>query len=289
MDLNPLLSLCLAVQPTLDPRHFWSAWSLAPAVVLPLLLAAGLYGLAMARARPAAAPIQPWQAACFAAGWLLLAAAVVSPLCRMAATLASAHMLQHLILVALAPPLLILGAPWAALRTALPTRLRTAAEDIGAAGIASRLRAPTTASALYAAAIWFWHVPLFYEAALLNEAAHLSMYAVLTGTGLLFWGSLISAARRGAEAQGAAAIAMLSTVIHTGLLAALLTFAASPWYPLLAAQSASWGLTPLQDQQLAGLIMWVPMGFIYLAGALWMMAAWLRAVGAAGQIPDSGS
>jgi cytochrome c oxidase assembly factor CtaG len=266
MRPDDLLLLCLANQPATLPHDVWTSWGLAPEVVLPLLLAAGLYvlGLSALRRRSGVEAVRPWQIACFAAGWLALVVAVVSPLCRMAATLASAHMVQHVILVAVAPPLLVLG---------------TAGPILG--GVprwCGWLATPMVASLLYGAAVWFWHAPLPYQAALLTESLHLLMYATLIGAALLFWRSLIAATWLEPDRYGGAVVSALVTTIHTGLLGALLTFAPAPWYPLLGPRAASWGLSALEDQQLAGLIMWVPMGSIYLVGSVALMAAWIGAL-----------
>ena len=282
-DLS-LLSLCLASRPPTGPGDLWTSWSLAPEVVLPLLLAVGLYGqgLMALRRRAGSAAVRPWRTVCFAAGWLALVVALVSPLCRMAATLASVHMIQHVILVAIAPPLLVLAKPTATIAYGLPQRWRevlarwTEGRPVGSTR--RWLSTTTIAGFLYGAAIWLWHAPLLYQAALLSEALHLLMYAVLIGAGLLFWRSLIAAAWQEPDRHGGALLSALATTIHTGLLGALLTFAPTPWYPLLAARTVVWGLTPLEDQQLAGLIMWVPMGSIYLVSSIGLMAVWLNAM-----------
>ena len=278
------LSLCLASRPPTRPDNFWTSWSFAPEVVLPLVLVLALYarGLIALWKRPGIAAGRPWQAACFAAGWLALVVALISPLCRMAATLASAHMVQHVILVAIAPPLLVLARPMATIAHGLPQRWREVLTrwtgSWRVAGTRRWLTTTTIAGLLYGAAIWLWHAPLLYQAALLNATLHLLMYAVLISTGVLFWRSLIATARDEPGGHGGAILSALATTIHTGLLGALLTFAPTPWYPLLAARTAVWGLTPLEDQQLAGLIMWVPMGSIYLVGSICLMAVWLNAM-----------
>jgi putative membrane protein len=266
MRPDDLLSLCLASQPATLPGEVWASWSFAFEVVLPLLLVPVLYalGLVALRRRAGVEAVRPWQIACFSAGWLALVIALVSPLCRMAATLAAAHMVQHVILVAVAPPLLVLGT--ASIFGSVPR------------GLGRWLATPMVASLIYGVAIWFWHAPLPYQAALLSEGFHLLMYATLIGAALLFWRSLIAATWLEPDRYGGAVLSALATTIHTGLLGALLTFAPAPWYPLLETRAASWGLSALEDQQLAGLIMWVPMGSIYLVGSVALMAAWLGAI-----------
>lgn len=271
-DLDPLLALCVASQPPTRPDSVWGAWSLAPEIVLPLLAVAGLYARGLARQPDGT--VRGWQAACFALGWLALVTALVSPLCRMAATFAAAHMVQHALLVVVAPPLLLAGAPGRTLAAALPPRRRLSR----AASAFRTAAAPLAGSVLYGLAIWLWHLPFFYQAALDDPLVHLASYATLLGAGLLFWHPQVASARDGSTGHLAAALASTVTAFHTGLLGALLTFSSVPWYPVFAGRSDTWGLDLMADQQVAGLIMWVPMGFAYLAAAAILFAVWLGKV-----------
>jgi putative membrane protein len=231
--METLTTLCLASRPPALPGTFWSAWSLAPAVALPLA-AALILVVRSASAR---------ERASFLTGWLLLALALVSPVCRLAATTASGHMVQHVILVALAPPLLVLGLPAGRWQRHLP--------------------GPLAASLLYAAAIWLSHAPRIYEAALVQPGFHLVLLALLLVAGIAFWSTLLAA-----PTAGHAALMAFAAMGHTTLLGALLALSPEPWYPLFAGRVESWGITALEDQQLAGLIMWVPMAGVYLLAAL---------------------
>jgi cytochrome c oxidase assembly factor CtaG len=251
-----LLSLCLQGVP-LHAGSLWSAWSLAPAVVIPLV--AWAFGHFVWLSKAGVSGVEVALSAC---GFVLLGLAVLSPLCRLAGNLASAHMVQHVILVALAPPLLALG-----MRYVPAGAMRLLAAH------------PGKCAAAYGILIWLWHVPRFYEAALLDARIHLLMYFSLIAAAMLFWTGIVAAKRAGA-AQGIwAIVALLITFVHTGLLGALLLFSPRLWFPLLAGSSASWGLTPLADQQLAGLIMWVPMGAVFLLAALWVAAGALTHAG----------
>ena len=271
-DLDSLLALCVASQPPVRPESMWTAWSLAPETALPLLALGFLYLGGLARLRGHG--VRPWQAACFALGWTVLAAALLSPLCRMAATFAAAHMVQHALLVVVAPPLLLAGAPAAVLAAALPR----AARALRRASVPGAAATPVAGAALYGLAIWLWHLPVFYQAALDDPLVHLASYATLIGAGLLFWAPQLSSARDGGTGHLACALASTVTAFHTGLLGALLTFSGTAWYPVFAGRSDAWGLDLMADQQLAGLIMWVPMGFAYLAAAAVLFMVWLGAV-----------
>lgn len=124
---------------------------------------------------------------------------------------------------------------------------------------------PLTAWWIHAAAIWCWHAPLLFDLTLKSELAHTAQHLCF----LLY--------ARGRKAYGAGVFYIFSTAVHTGILGALLTFASHISYSAYATSTQIWGLTPLQDQQIGGLIMWVPASLIYLGAGLWLFAAWLKA------------
>lgn len=225
-----LIALCLAGGRPALPQDWWRAWSLAPATLLPLL--ALLSWLLAHRRQPAAL-----------LGWALLALALISPLCRLAATLAAAHMAQIMVLLA-GTALLALAAP---ARAHMPR--------------------PGPAALAHGALLWILHWPPVYAAALQDPVLHLLAIALLLGSAWWFWRAVL---RTPAPWRGAALIALLATMAHTGLLGALLTFAGQPLYGLQAAGARAWGLAPLHDQQLAGLLMWVvgALGYLLVAVAL---------------------
>jgi putative membrane protein len=276
---DPLFSLCLASNPPTTPETLWRSWSLAPQVVLPLLLALALYGRGLLVLRASGNVPPRWRVVCATAGWLVLIVALVSPLCRLAATLVSAHMVQHMLLVAVAPSLLVLAGPLPTMNAALPRGWRSAIAAFCTRFSSAWRRpgGPLLAATLYGAAIWAWHAPVIYQAVLLDPALHTLVYAGLIGVSLFFWATVVAAGRDSQSGHGAAILSMLTTMMHTGLLGALLTFAQVPWYPVLTVGAGLWGLSPLTDQQLAGLVMWMPMGAIYLIGSLIAAMAWLAA------------
>jgi putative membrane protein len=267
----------LAHEPQGAPPHLWS---LDPLVWVPLAVLTAAYALGLWRLgirSGVGRGVPRWRAACFAGALLTLFLTLVWPLEALAARSFALHMLQHMLLIALAAPLLVLGAPEAPLLHALPPRLRGATAALGAHVRRSPLGAlarPVPAMILHALAIWGWHLPQAFEAALRTPWVHAAEHASFLGTGLLFWWSVRHTARAAAGAQGLAALAVLATLIHTGLLGALLTFAGRPLYA--TSGSPPWGLSALEDQQLAGLIMWVPGGVLYLAAGLALVAALLR-------------
>ena len=215
------------------------------------------------------------QTARFAAGWLALCAALVSPIDSLGAALFSAHMVQHELLMVVAAPLLVLSRPLEAWTWALKPAWRRALGGVARFG---PLRAawrtctePIGAWALHAVALWSWHVPVLFEAALASEGVHVAQHACFFVSALCFWWSVFAlGGRRG----GASVASLFTTMMHTSALGALLTFAPTPWYAHYA-DTAAYGLSALEDQQLGGLTMWVPGGLAYLVAGLAMVAAWL--------------
>jgi putative membrane protein len=214
----------------------------------------------------------------FGAGWLALFIALVSPLHPWGEVLFSAHMTQHEVLMLVAAPLLVLSRPLAPFLWALPARRRS---PVGAVGKKRVVRAiwrtltnPLVAWAVHAVALWLWHAPALFQATLRSDFVHTLQHLSFLGSALLFWWDLIHS-RRGLMNYGAAVLYMFTTSVHSGVLGALITFAHSVWYPAYTT-TQTWGLTPLEDQQLGGLIMWVPAGLVYIAAGLALMVGWMR-------------
>lgn len=222
------------------------------------------------------------QVACWWGGWLSLVAALVSPLDLLGERLFSAHMLQHEVLMVVAAPLLVLGRPLAAWTWALPARWRPSAGQAFKGrrwrGFWQAITHPLSAWCLHAIALWGWHLPALFDAALAHPALHALQHASFLGTALLFWWTTIASAAR--RARGAALASLFTTMAHTGALGALMTLSPVLWYLPYAATTATYGFDPVEDQQLGGLIMWIPSGLAYLAAGLAIAAAWLQPAGA---------
>ncbi|HEX6706664.1 MAG TPA: cytochrome c oxidase assembly protein [Albitalea sp.] len=211
--------------------------------------------------------IAAWRAAAFVGGWGVLVLALLSPLDRLGARLFSVHMLQHELLMVVVAPLMVLGRPLAAWAWAmpLPWRRRVGSVFRHAAwrGPWRALTAPLAAWVLHAAALWLWHVPPWFEAALADPVVHTLQHASFLATALLFWWSVLGPSGR--AAQGVALVALFTTLLHSSALGALLSLSSSVWY-------ARYGL---EDQQLGGLLMWVPGGLVYLGCALVLAGRWI--------------
>ena len=254
-------------------------WSFEPWVVLPLALSLALYVRGVVRLwnrAGAGRGITARQAACFAGGWLVLALSLTSPIDTLGGALFSVHMAQHELMMVVAAPLFVMSRPLEAWTWALSPALRRGFAAFARRPLLRRAWSATTepigAWALHAIAIWGWHIPALFDRALVDETIHGLQHASFLATALAFWWSVLGRAARRVDANGLASL--FTTMLHTGALGALLTFAPSVWYPHYL--SVEWpGLTALEDQQLGGLVMWVPAGLAYLGAGLALAARWL--------------
>src|SRR5438128_2539552 len=187
-------------------------------------------------------------------------------------------MAQHELLMLAAAPLIASAAPLIALLWVLPPgarrRVMLAVRRPSVVAATAVVTAPPTVWCVHATALWVWHLPALYDAALEHEAVHIVQHLSFFGSAALFWWGLVHG-RYGRLGYGAAVVYVFATAVHGGVLGALLTFSPRVWYaPYLINHPT--GLTPLEDQQLAGLLMWVPAGLIFVVGGLVLFAAWLR-------------
>ncbi|HWS90260.1 MAG TPA: cytochrome c oxidase assembly protein [Pyrinomonadaceae bacterium] len=223
--------------------------------------------------------VRRWEAAAYAGGWAALCVALVSPLHPWGEVLFSAHMTQHEVLMVAAAPLLVLGRPVVAFLWAVPTawarRFGEAAKAAWWRRAWGALTNPLAAWALHAVALWVWHVPALFEATLESDLVHTLQHVSFLGSALLFWWALVHGPR-GLMGYGAAVLYLFTTSVHSGVLGAFLTFTGRVLYPAYSRTAGEWGLTPLEDQQLGGLIMWVPAGLVYLVAGLALLAGWMR-------------
>jgi putative membrane protein len=268
-------------QGAVTPEHFWTAWTFEPLVVMGLGAAALAYTIGSYRLRARAPdhnPVGRWQAASFWAGWLVLALVLLSPLHGLGERLFSAHMAQHELLMVLAAPLLVLGRPLLPGLWALSPPHRQIVGSISRVTWLRRGWSMVTrldvATALQIFAILVWHAPTLYQESVRSESVHALQHTAFLGSALLFWWAVFHGARARLR-YGAAVLCLFLTTIVTGGLGALLTVAPHPLYPVYSAGTRASGFTPLEDQQLAGLIMWIPGGLTYLVAALALTKAWL--------------
>jgi putative membrane protein len=258
------------------------SWDWQPWVVASLVLAAYGYqrGLRRLEAGKRGRIFGAWRVASFCTGIAVLVVALLSPLSSLDDQLFSAHMAQHLLLMLVAPPLLVYGRPIMAWMCALPVPARRA---IGGAWSGSRgvqralalLMHPLPVWVLASAVLWFWHLPLPYRWAAASEGVHVFEHFCLFASSLMFWSLVIEPYGRRHTDYGLSLLFVATFSVQMGMLGAILTFASHPLY-MAAGLQLPWGFTPLQDQQLAGVVMWVPVGLVHLSTMAILFLAWLR-------------
>ena len=260
-------------------------WNFAPWLLALLALSAAAYASGLRRLWRNAGPgrgVAAHAAGSFALGWVTLVVALVSPLDALGDRLFSVHMVQHELLMVVAAPLLVLGRPLAVWAWALsPDQRRTAGRLFSLrawSGSWSTLTDPLAAFALHGIALWAWHLPLAFDAALAHEGWHVAQHGAFLVTALFFWWSVLGRDPRGRYGPGHSAASLFATMMHTGALGALLSLAPHPWYAPYVATTLALGLDPAQDQQLGGLVMWVPAGLVYVVAALWVLGRMLTRV-----------
>jgi putative membrane protein len=266
-----------------DADELWSAWSFDPLVVVMLALSASIYAIGVYKLwheSKTGSAISVRGAVWYALGWLSLVVALVSPIHSWGEVLFAAHMTQHEILMLISAPLLVLGRPLIAAMWAMPRgwrlQLGSAVKNDAISGTWEFFTGPTVAFIVHGVALWVWHIPVLFQATLESDLVHTLQHASFLGSALLFWWAIIYG-KRGVASYGAGVLYLFVTSIHSGILGAFLTFTRRLWYPIYAPTAAEWGLTPIEDQQLGGLIMWVPAGIVYIVAALFMFAAWINA------------
>lgn len=267
------------------PGELWSTWNLDPWVMLGIGISASMYALGVRRLWDRAGRgngIPVWRVRCFAAGLIALVIALISPLDALGTALFSAHMVQHEVIMLIGAPLMVLGAPWIAFLWAIPPEWRTRLGVVGRMDAVRRtgsvLTYPVTIWVIYAATLWIWHIPVLYQATLRSTLIHAVQHLSFFAASFLFWWVLLHPSRSRRTAYGTGVVYVFTTGIHGSILSALLTFSRSAWYPVYEAPAAAWDLSVLEDQQLAGLLMWIPPSFIYLAAAVTVLGLWLREI-----------
>jgi putative membrane protein len=233
---DPLIAYCGRAA---IPEDFWLRWNADPLVL------AALACLALVVAGGRSANVR--------AGWGaigLMFVIFVSPLCALASALFSARVLHHVLLIAAVAPLLA---------TAFPLR---------------RVGSPPLAALVVTQAIvlWVWHAPAVYAWGLATVPAYWLMQISLLGSAWMLWRAILEPAAQ----PGPALVALGATIAQMGLLSALIVFAPRPLYAVHLLSTAPWGLSPLADQQLAGLLMWTPAMLPYLGVGLWLAWSNLR-------------
>ncbi|HEV7278882.1 MAG TPA: cytochrome c oxidase assembly protein [Pirellulaceae bacterium] len=268
----------------------WLDWTFDPVLAANLALGGWLY---FAGARRLIHESRTWRSAsrsrtvAFAVAWATLILALQSPLDAMSEQLASAHMVQHMLIMTIAAPAFVISQPGRVWLAALTHRsqetIRTATGRISPVLRASR--DPCLAFALFAAATWTWHFPPLYEGALVRPVLHDLQHLTFFGAAFLFWRALLDPVAQRRVHPFLGILLLFATTLHTTLLSVLMTIAPQPWYATYLERTAMWGWTASEDQRLAGLIMWMPACVPYLLAALSLLASVLKERGSAAVRP----
>jgi putative membrane protein len=286
------LAALLAFVPAPALAHGGEAhgWHPEPVALVPLLLFGALYLVGLARLHARSGPGREalrrgaWF---FAAGWAVLAGAVASPLHQAGEHSFTMHMIEHELIMLPAALLLVLARPGPVLLWAFPAPVRSGFASVARSGkgLWAFVSAPVAATALQAVALWAWHMPPLFDRALQSEGWHVAQHLSFLVTALLFWWAMAHQ-RAGRAGYGLVAVCLFFTTIVGGALGALMALSASPWYaPYAALGMTPAGLSPAEDQQLAGLVMWIPGGVFHAAAALFFAYQWLRASEVAHAVP----
>jgi putative membrane protein len=239
----------------------WEHWDLHPSVVIGLVLLAGLYvrlgGLAAPRRRVAA----------YAGALVVLLVTLNGPLHDLSDEyLFSAHMVQHLILTLVFPPLFLYGLPADLVRRVIRPRW--------VLGLGRSLVRPIVAAAIFTVVMVLWHLPRFYNAAMEHHGLHIVQHLLFLVAAVIMWWPVLSPVPELPRASYPGQMLYLFLMgIPMSVVGAFITLASEPLYPFYVAAPRVWGLSPLADQQIGGLIMWVPGGLVFW---LAMSVVWFR-------------
>lgn len=255
------------------------AWSLDPLALIGLPVAAGLYLVAVRRvaAMHPSNPHPRLRTWLFLGGLAAIGLALLSPIEAYEGQLFSVHMVQHLLLELAAAPLLLAGAPITlALRAASPTWRRRLLSVLRSRAV-HVVSFPVIAWLLFAAVNWGWHFSTLYDQALENELLHYLQHASFLGAALLFWWPAIGADPSPWRLPHPVRLLYLFLAMpQNSFLGVALMSASSVLYPHYLTNGRDWGPTPLADQQLGGVIMWVVGDLGFLAGMVVVVVLWMR-------------
>lgn len=279
------------------------SWDWRPDVVLVLLLAGMIYARGWWRLRSLHSGQSPSQKRRLAAGWrlaaywgglVILALALLSPIDVLGDQLFFMHMIQHLLLVMLAPPLLLVANPLPFSLWGLPAGVR---HEVGrllnpTAAFRQSLRVltrPGVVWIVFIAIFLGWHDPHAYNATLRNDLIHDLEHLTFFGAAMLFWWHVTCAGPRihGQFSRGIRVAYLLSVVPINMLTGVAIAFAREPIYAYYATASRVWGMTVMQDQMLGGVIMWIPGSMMYILAALILIAHHIQAEEDKPPLPES--
>ena len=267
-------------------------WSLEPWLIVTLGVAVFLYATGLRNLRRKSGRdrvVGAGEVSAFFAGTICIALALMSPIDTISDDLFSMHMVQHLLLMLVCAPLFVWSRPIIVFFYAAPTALRRrlgrfwARRRLGT--LASVLMHPVMVWSAFIGIFVFWHIPGPYTLAVENEPIHDLEHLTLFITAFAFWSVVIEPSGRRRLDHGSTILFVAATAVFSSLPGALMILTRRPFYPVHASGVTEWGLTLIQDQQLAGLVMWIPGGFIYLAAIALLFAPWFHQAGRPFAVP----
>jgi putative membrane protein len=253
-------------------------WTLDPVLLIPLALALLVYVAGWVRLSKRAST-RPQGTGLFLSGWAMLTLSLTSPLHEAGERSFTMHMIEHELIMLVATLLLAASGSGGVLAWGLPRPLRLSLGGSWKSPLQSlwkRLTEPVTATAVQAVVMWAWHAPPLFNRALESSGWHIAQHTCFFVSALLFWWAMLHP-RGGRSGYGVSAACLFVTSLIGGALGALMSFSQSPWYADYAAMGMSGiGLDPVDDQRLAGLIMWIPGGLVHGIAALVLFYKWLK-------------
>ncbi len=267
--------------------RFWHEWSATAGEVVPFLVTIGIYyggTLRLWRRAGLGRGVSRGRVGAFTTGLVVLALALMSPLDALADSLFWVHMVQHLLLILVVAPLLVLGEPEIALLWCLPQRWRPVTGRVenrlaraivgppegGGAG-------PIAVVVVATAVLWAWHLPSLYDLAVEHEGIHTTEHVLFLVTAAMFWATVLRLTPRERQGHGYRVLYVFAMGLQCSVLGAVITFAPRPLYSVHLETAPAWGFSPLVDQQLAGLIMWVPPALLFVSLTWYLFMGWLAA------------
>lgn len=270
----------------ISPRGFWYSWVEEPLLIIAVYVAVSVYVIGLRRLHREAPKYHfpKWRIISYFGGVLAFCIALLSPLAAYSEELFAMHMVQHLLLLIVAPPLILLGTPLIPALWTLPTEYRKRFAKLLRPGqplgrMANILAYPMLAVAAYVICVAVWHVPNFYDAAQGRTFMHDLEHVMFYGTALLYWWPIVAPIGSNRRLKFGMAIPYLLPPFLEGMLiGALITFSDTPIYQTYQELDVNpiWGMGTLDDQQLGGLIMWVPGGMFFLIPLIGTLALLLR-------------
>lgn len=249
---------------------FWNTWTFDPLTLAGLAVLIVLYTRGLLRSRGRSGGLFPWwRPTSFYVGWTALLLGAVSPIDGLSGDLFLMHMVQHMLMMMVGPPLILVGAPVVPVLRGLPRVLR---DDLAiplfqmkrVRKALSFLASPLTAWLVFVFTVWVWHIPALYNEAVTNEALHFLQHATFIGAAAFFWWIAIDPVPLKPRLSYALRLLYLFlATLQSTALAAIITLSEDVLYSYYESVPRLWGLTPGEDQMIAGLIMWIPGAGIY--------------------------